>query len=93
METVCFAKVLLSLLGRSNFKAFGLTKVEVNIKNINNKNTMSVIDDMLKLGETLFLVLIAISVLVREGYLKIQWTLPQEEKQFSLLWLPAYYNQ
>ncbi|MFT6199809.1 MAG: hypothetical protein ACJAQ2_001586, partial [Vicingaceae bacterium] len=54
-ETVCLASVLLELLGSNNFKAFGLTRVEVNIKNISSKKTMSVIEDMLKLGLTLFL--------------------------------------
>ena len=54
-ETVCFVWVFEELLGSKRFKAFGLTNVEVSIKKISNKKTMSVIDDMLKFGLTLFL--------------------------------------
>lgn len=54
-DTVCGAKVLLELLGKRSFNAFGLTSVEVSMKKINNKKTMSVIDDMLKLALILFL--------------------------------------
>ena len=35
--------------------ALGVTIVEVIMKNISNKNTRSVIDDMLKVGDILFL--------------------------------------
>nr|BFF36682.1 hypothetical protein BACT7_15440 [Tenacibaculum mesophilum] len=35
--------------------ALTVTNVDVNIKNINNKKTISVIDDILKFGLTLFL--------------------------------------
>ena len=59
-DTVCLPVVLLELFGNKTFKAFGLTKVDVITKKINNKNTMSVIDDMLKLTLILFLVLINI---------------------------------
>jgi len=43
--------------GKSSFKAFGLTSVEVSIKKISNKKTISVIEDILKFGLTLFLLL------------------------------------
>ena len=55
MDTVCFVCVFEELLGSNKFNAFGLTKVDVNIKNMSNKKTMSVIEDMLKFGLTLFL--------------------------------------
>jgi len=55
IEMVCFSNVFALLLGKSNFKALGLTRVEVSIKKISNKKTISVIDDILKLGVTLFL--------------------------------------
>ena len=45
------------VLGSNSFNAFGLTSVEVSIKNISRRNTMSVIEDMLKFGLTLFLLL------------------------------------
>jgi hypothetical protein len=35
--------------------AFTVTNVEESMKNINSKKTMSVMEDMLKLGSTLFL--------------------------------------
>ena len=41
--------------GRSTLMALGVTIVEVIMKNISNKNTRSVIDDMLKVGDILFL--------------------------------------
>lgn len=59
-ETVCGASVLLELEGSNNFRAFGLTKVDVSIKKMSNKKTMSVMEDMLKFGLTLFLLLIPI---------------------------------
>jgi hypothetical protein len=43
------------LLGRLTGKPEGVTKEEVSIKNISNRNTMSVMDERLKLGSTLFL--------------------------------------
>jgi hypothetical protein len=43
------------LLGRSIFSAFGAIRVEVSMKKISNRNTMSVIPDMAKLSSTLFL--------------------------------------
>ena len=52
---VCFSSVFALLFGKSNFKALGLTRVEVSIKNIKRRNTISVIDDILKFGFTLFL--------------------------------------
>lgn len=60
IDTVCFANVLLELLGNKSLSALGLTNVEVNIKKINNRKTMSVIEDMLKFALTLFLDRIAI---------------------------------
>ena len=60
MEIVCFSSVFALLFGSNNFRAFGLTRVEVSIKKMSNKKTMSVIDDMLKFALTLFLLLNAI---------------------------------
>ena len=57
IDMVCFSNVLALLLGRRSFSALGLTSVDVSIKNISNKKTISVIDDILKLGLTLFLLL------------------------------------
>ena len=57
---VCFSSVFALLDGSNNFKAFGLTRVEVSMKKIRSKKTMSVIEDMLKSGLTLFLLLSAI---------------------------------
>ena len=56
-ETVCFSSVLALLLGNNSFKALGLTSVEVSIKKIRSKNTISVIDDILKSALILFLLL------------------------------------
>ena len=56
-DTVCFSNVLALLLGSNNFRAFGLTRVEVSIKKIRSKKTISVIDDILKSALTLFLLL------------------------------------
>ena len=47
------------LLGNNNFKALGLIKVEVTMKKINKRKTMSVMDDMLKLGFAFFALFIA----------------------------------
>ena len=52
-ESVCFSKVRALLLGKSSFNAFGLTSVDVSIKKINNKKTMSVMEDMLKFATDL----------------------------------------
>ena len=60
-EIVCFSRVLDLLFGNNNFRAFGLTRVEVSIKKISNKKTISVIEDILKFGLTLFLLLSAIT--------------------------------
>lgn len=49
-----FACVWLLLCGSNNFSAFGAISVEVTIKKMSNKNTMSVIDDMLNSALTLF---------------------------------------
>ena len=38
--------------GNFKFNAFGATKVEVSMKNINNRNIMSVIEDILNSAET-----------------------------------------
>jgi hypothetical protein len=50
-----FAEVWLLLCGNNNFKAFGATNVEVTMKNMSSKNTISVIDDILNSAFTLFL--------------------------------------
>lgn len=55
MVVIGLAAVWLLLCGSNNFKAFGATKVEVTMKKINNKKTMSVIEDMLNAALTLFL--------------------------------------
>ena len=60
-EMVCFSNVLAFEFGKSSFKAFGLTRVEVSIKKISSKKTISVMDDILKFGLTLFLLLRAIT--------------------------------
>ena len=60
IEIVCFSRVFALLFGNNNFKAFGLTSVEVSIKKISNKKTISVIDDIIKLALTLFLLFNAI---------------------------------
>ena len=52
--------------GNNNFNAFGLTRVDVSIKKIKSKNTMSVIEDILKSALTLFLFLNAI--IQNDGY-------------------------
>ena len=57
IEMVCFSNVFALLLGKSNFKALGLTSVEVSIKKISNRKTISVMEDILKLALTLFLLL------------------------------------
>ena len=46
--------VLALLVGRFTGKPEGVTKEDVNMKNINNKNIKSVIEAMLKAGSTLF---------------------------------------
>ena len=43
---VAFAATCPVLLGNSSFSAFGFINVEVTRKNINNRKTMSVIDDI-----------------------------------------------
>lgn len=52
METTAegWLEVWFVLLGRSRRKALGLIRVEVTMKNMSKRNTMSVIEDMLKLG-------------------------------------------
>ena len=49
-----FAEVCCELCGNSTLMAFGLTIVDVIIKNISSRKMMSVIDDMLKCGDILF---------------------------------------
>ena len=56
--------VLLLLEGSMSLMAVGATKVEVSMKNISSKNTKSDIDEELKLGSTLFLDLMAITLWV-----------------------------
>jgi hypothetical protein len=46
------ADVWLLLWGNNSFNALGFMSVEVTMKKMSNRNTMSVIDDMLKLGLT-----------------------------------------
>lgn len=48
--------------GKLTGKPEGVMKEDVSIKNINNRNTMSVIDDMLKFDSTLSFDLISIIV-------------------------------
>nr|BFF40007.1 hypothetical protein BACY1_18120 [Tenacibaculum mesophilum] len=60
--------------------ALTVTNVDVNIKNINNKKTISVIDDILKFGLTLFLPRKFI-ILARLISLKTQQTLLPFDKQ------------
>ena len=62
MAVIGFAAVWLLLCGNSNFNAFGATNVEVTIKNMSNRNTISVIDDILKAAFTLFLLFSAIAI-------------------------------
>ena len=57
--TIGLSEVWFVLSGNSNLKAFGLIKVDETMKKINNRNTMSVMDDMLKFGLILLLRLIA----------------------------------
>ena len=54
IDKVCFFIGCAVLVGKTMSKALVVTKVDVNIKKISNKKTMSVIDDMLKLGFILF---------------------------------------
>ena len=49
-----FAVDLLFELGKVRFRAFGVTKVDVSIKNMSSKNIISVNDDILKFGSRLF---------------------------------------
>ena len=53
------------LCGNVTCKPFGAICVDVTMKNISNRNTMSVIDDILKLVPILFLATIAIMPQVR----------------------------
>jgi hypothetical protein len=48
IRTIGFAEVCLLPCGNSTFMALGVTIVDVIIKNINNRNMMSVIDDIEK---------------------------------------------
>ena len=56
-----FADVCCLPCGSNTLIALGETMVEVIIKNISNKNMMSVIDAILKLGDILFLLFNAIT--------------------------------
>jgi len=60
--TLFFCKEMLvaAAEGRSTGKPEGVIKEDVNIKKINNRNTMSVIEDMLKAESTLCFDLISI---------------------------------
>jgi hypothetical protein len=52
-ETFCVLVDFPFAFGKSKSRAFGA--LDVSIKNTNNRNTISVIDDMLNSGLTLFL--------------------------------------
>ena len=65
-ETVCGEDVFALLVGSSTLSAFGLTIVDTMMKKINNRNTISVMDDMLNVTLTLFLDLSPIITRVRE---------------------------
>ena len=56
--------VLLLLLGNKSLMAFGATRVEVIMKNINNRKTRSDMEAMLKDALILFLVWIGMSFMV-----------------------------
>lgn len=62
MLTDALALIWLELLGRSSLSAFGLISVEVTRKNISNRNTMSVIDDIEKAASAFVLLFIAILI-------------------------------
>jgi hypothetical protein len=51
--TVDFFTVWALLLGKITSKALVVTNVEVSMKKMSNRNTMSVIEDMLNSAETL----------------------------------------
>ncbi len=59
--TIGLSDVWFVLWGNSNLRALGLINVDETIKKINNRNTMSVMDDMLKFGLILLLRLIAMT--------------------------------
>ena len=48
------------VIGSNSFSALGLTNVEVSMKKISKRNTISVIEDILKFALILFLLLSAI---------------------------------
>jgi hypothetical protein len=50
-----FAAVWLLLCGNISLRALGATRVDVTMKKMSNRNTMSVIDDMLNAAFILFL--------------------------------------
>lgn len=56
----CITMVEEAAVGKFTGKPEGVTNDAVSIKNINNRNTMSVIDDMLKEASTLCFDLISI---------------------------------
>jgi hypothetical protein len=64
---------LLLLDGSSSLIAFGLTSVEVSMKKINNRNTRSDIDAILKAVLILFLDFIAILVDLHEKPFSSGW--------------------
>ena len=53
--TGCFFALLGDASGSKILSALGVIKVEATIKKISNRNTISVIEDILKFGFTLFL--------------------------------------
>ena len=59
-EIGCLSVICDVLFGKSKSNAFVVIRVEVSIKNISNKKTISVIEDILKLGLILFLLFNAI---------------------------------
>ena len=58
-----FADVCLLPCGKSTFMAFGVTIVDVIMKNINNRKIISVIEDIENPESTFVVLLIAISLL------------------------------
>ena len=60
--TIGFEEIWFVLFGNRSLRALGLTRVEVTKKKINNRKTMSVMEDMLNEGLTFDLRLIDIIV-------------------------------
>ena len=54
-------RYLVVLLGSNSFSALGLISVEVTRKKISNRNTISVMEDIVKVASTLVFLFIAIT--------------------------------